>query len=144
MKNRIQKVLIKAMKEKNTKDVSTLRLILTAINNHQIENPGDENLVPVLDKMVKQRKESIAQFMEGNRPDLVDGEMLEITLIDQFLPKRMTTEEVAEVAKQYIDEQGFSSMRDMGKAMGYLKNKLGDKASPSEISSAVKNILSGK
>ena len=142
MVDKIKTELVKAMKEKNSERLSVLRMIKTSVNNYLIDNPGKEdNLVSVLDSMVKQRNQAKEQYLKGNREDLAENEFYEISVISEFLPKRMDVSEIEIEAKEVIESVNASSMKDMGKVMGILKNKLGENAKPSDISQVVKTLL---
>ncbi len=103
---------------------------------------SDDNAVKILMKMVKQRRESAAIYKEQNRPDLAQGELAEVAVIETYLPKQMSEEELAAELKKIIDEVGATSLKEMGKVMGVASKRLAGKAEGSAISAKVKQLLS--
>ena len=120
-----------SMKSKNIKAINTLRLILSAIKDKEIENRtksdskeiNDEQILILLQNLIKQRNDSIDSFKKANREDLVTKENDEIEIISKFLPKQLSQEEVTDIIKNIIDEKKLSSIKDMGAIMGFLKSK---------------------
>ena len=120
-----------SMKSKNIQEVNTLRLILSAIKDKEIENRtkpdskeiNDEQILILLQNLIKQRNDSIDSFKKANREDLVTKENDEIEIISNFLPKQLSQEEVTDIIKNIIDEKKLSSIKDMGAIMGLLKSK---------------------
>ena len=131
LRSRITTSIKQAMRDKDTARLSTLRLINAAIKDRDIaargdgaeEGVGDAELLAILDKMAKQRKESAKTYEEGGRLDLAERELAEIEIIDEFLPKKLSDEEVKEAIDAAVTETGASSIRDMGRVMGALKSK---------------------
>ncbi|MEM7069649.1 MAG: GatB/YqeY domain-containing protein [Pseudomonadota bacterium] len=130
MRNRISENLKAAMKEKQTKRVSTLRLINAAINDRDIALRGkgkdkadDEEILDILTKMMKQREESSRIYGEAGRDELVAQELEEMDIIREFLPKQLSAEEAEVAVSEAISESGAESLRDMGKVMGILKGR---------------------
>lgn len=131
MRTRINAALKDAMKNKEATRLSTLRLINAAIKDRDIAARGEGNdegvddteVLAILGKMVKQRQESARTYEEGGRLDLAEREMAEITVIEDFLPKKLDEEEVKAAITAAITETGADSIRDMGKVMGILKGK---------------------
>ena len=149
MKERISNELKQAMRERNKLRVGTLRLISTAFSTWEKSNDTKGELdeavcVKILDTMVKQRAQSIAAYKEANRVELVELEELETEIIKEFLPSRMSKDEILAEAEKVKVQLGASTMKDMGKMMGTLKNKLGDKAEGRLISEAVKEVLTNQ
>jgi uncharacterized protein YqeY len=140
MQEKVKSEMISAMKSKDKERLSVLRLINGKLTDALKEN-SNADLVAVLDSMIKERNKSIAAYTEANRNDLADQEKFEVTIINEFLPKRMSVEDIQEVAKSVISELGASSMKDMGRVMGVLKGKLGNEAKPADIASVVKSEL---
>jgi len=140
MQEKVKSEMISAMKSKDKERLSVLRLINGKLTDALKEN-SNTDLVAVLDSMVKERNKSIEAYTEGGRNDLADQEKFEVTIINEFLPKRMSVEDIQEVAKTVISELGASSMKDMGRVMGVLKGKLGNNAKPADIASVVKSEL---
>ena len=131
LRTRISTSLKKAMKEKEAERISTLRLINAAIKDKDIaaraegndEGVGDDEVLNILGKMTKQRKESARAYEEGGRLDLAESELSEVTIIEEFLPQQLSEEETTKAIDAAIAEIGADSIRDMGKVMGALKSK---------------------
>ncbi len=131
MRSRISASLKEAMKAKDADRLSTLRLINAAIKDREISarGDGDENeigddvVLAILGKMVKQRQESARQYEEGGRLELAEKELAEIRVIEDFLPRQLDAEETAAAIDEAISSTGAESIRDMGKVMGALKDK---------------------
>lgn len=141
MKDVIKTEMVKAMKSKDTQRLGVIRLINGKVNDYIKETGTEDNVVSVLDSMIKERNKSITAYNEAGRKDLADVEQYEIDVISEFLPKRMSVDEITLVANNVITEMGASSMKDMGKVIGNLKGKLGDSATPSDIAMVVKKLL---
>ena len=139
-----------ALKSKNKILVSTLRLILAAIKERDIENRTSEKkeevkdpeIVKVLRKMKKQRQDSMDLYKKGERQELLEAEQAEIKIIDAYLPKQLGEEETKKICKEVIESLGATSMKDMGKIMGYLKQKYSDTIDFSKVNIIVKGLLS--
>jgi uncharacterized protein YqeY len=133
-----------AMKAGDKQRVATLRLINAAIQSAEIEAKktiDDAGVLAVMTKMVKQRRDSIEQYMNGNRPDLAATEQAEIAIIQAYLPKQMEESEVAAAVAAAIQETGATSVKDMGKVMGVLKAKYAGQMDFQKASAAVKGKL---
>jgi uncharacterized protein YqeY len=133
-----------AMRNQDKERLVTIRLILAAIKQREVDERielTDEHVLSILDKMVKQRRESIAQFEAGNRPDLVQKEMAEIAVIQHYLPAQLSESEVEAMIDNAIKETHASSMRDMGKVMSILKPKVQGRADVAVVSAKVKEKL---
>lgn len=131
MRNRLSEALKTAMKEKDAKRLSTLRLINAAIKDREIamrgegEDPSsvtDDVILGILGKMVKQRQESAKAYEEGGRLELAEAERDEIKVIEEFLPRQLSDAEVDKAIDKAVAEVGATSIRDMGKVMGVLKS----------------------
>ena len=139
-----------ALKNKNKTLVSTLRLILAAIKDRDIANRTaekketikDAEIVKVLKKMRKQRQDSAELYKKGERQELLEIELAEIKIIDTFLPKQLNEEETKKICKEVIESLGASSIKDMGKIMGSLKQKYSDSIDFSKVNIIVKGLLS--
>ena len=139
-----------AMKNKNKTLVSTLRLILAAIKERDIANRTggkkeevkDQEITRILQKMKKQRQDSADLYKKGGRQELLDVEMTEIQIINTFLPKQLTEEETKKICKEIIESTGASSIKDMGKIMGSLKQKHSDSIDFSKANIIIKDLLS--
>ena len=138
-----------ALKNRNKSLISTLRLILAVIKESDIANRTngkkeevkDPEIIKVLRKMKKQRQDSIEMYKKGNRSDLVNVEEEEMKIIDSFLPAQLNEEETKKICKEVIDSLKASSIKDMGKIMGTLKQKYSDKIDFSKVSVIVKGLL---
>ena len=139
-----------AMKDKNKALVSTLRLILAAIKERDIANRTggkkeevkDQEIIRTLQKMKKQRQDSADLYKKGGRQELLNAEMAEIQIINTFLPKQLTEEETKKICKEIIESTGASSIKDMGKIMGSLKQKHSDSIDFSKANVIIKDLLS--
>ena len=139
-----------ALKSRNKTLVSTLRLILAAIKERDIANRSggkkeeikDPEIIKVLRKMRKQRQESANLYKKGERQELSEAEEAEIKIIDTFLPKQLSEEETKKICKEIIESAGASSIKDMGKIMGQLKQKYSDSIDFSKVNIIVKGLLS--
>jgi uncharacterized protein YqeY len=139
--------LKEAMREKNTVALESLRAIKSAILLLQTqsgakENPDDTEITKLLQKLVKQRKESASIFREQGRIDLAEPEEAQIEVISQFLPEQLSAEEVEKVVDQTIQSVGATTMKDMGKVMGMANKQLAGKADGKLIAEIVKKSLS--
>ena len=140
-----------AMKAKAQKRLSTLRLILAALKDRDIaartetsrELLGDDEILLLLAKMIKQREDSVAAYEAGNRPELAAAERGEIEVIRSFMPKQMSPEETKEAAQSVIAETGATAMKDMGKVMAVLKERYAGQMDFAKASGTVKELLSG-
>jgi uncharacterized protein YqeY len=140
-----------AMKAKDAKRLSTLRLVLAALKDRDIaartetsrELLGDDEILLLLAKMIKQREESAAAYDAGNRPELAAAEREEIAIIRSFMPKQMSPEETKDAAAAAIAETGASAMKDMGKVMALLKERYAGQMDFAKASATVKTLLSG-
>ena len=139
-----------AMKNKNKTLVSTLRLILAAIKERDIANRTggkkeevkDQEIIRILQKMKKQRQDSADLYKKGGRQELLNAEMTEIQIINTFLPKQLTEEETKKICKEIIESTGASSIKDMGKIMGSLKQKHSDSIDFSKANIIIRGLLS--
>ena len=138
-----------ALKNKNKTLVSTLRLILAAIKDLDIANrtsgnkkeSKDQEIIRVLQKMKKQRQDSADLYKKGGRQELLDVEENEIKIINTFLPKQLSEEETKKICKEIIESVGASSIKDMGKIMGTLKQKYSDSIDFSKANIIIKGLL---
>ena len=138
-----------ALKNKNKTLVSTLRLILAAIKERDIANRTsgkkeevkDQEIIKVLQKMKKQRQDSADLYKKGGRQELLNIEENEIKIIDTFLPKQLSEEETKKICKEIIESVGASSIKDMGKIMGTLKQKYSDSIDFSKANIIIKGLL---
>ena len=139
-----------ALKSKNKTLVSALRLIIAAIKERDIANRtsekkelvNDAEIIKVLRRLKKQRQESADLYKKGGRQELLEIEVAEIKIIDTFLPKQLSEEETKKICKEVIESVGASSVKDMGKIMGSLKQKYSDSLDFSKVNTIVKGLLS--
>jgi uncharacterized protein YqeY len=135
-----------AMRAKDAPRLSAVRLILAAIKQKEVDERielADADVVAIVEKMIKQRRESIAQFEKAARPDLVEAEKFELGVLSAYLPKQVSDAEVAQEIAKALAESGASSAKDMGKVMALLKPRLAGRADMGKVSALVKNRLSG-
>lgn len=133
-----------AMKAGEKQRVGAIRLITAAIKQFEVDNrstPDDNQVIAMLDKMAKQRRESISQFEQAGRDDLVATEAFELEVIAEFLPTPLSDDEIDTIIAQAIAETGASSMQDMGKVMGLIKPKLAGRADMGQVSGRIKASL---
>ncbi len=142
--NSINQDLKSAMLAKDSLVRDTLRMLIAEIKKFQIDNKveaADKDVLSIINKMIKQRKDSIDQFTKGNRDDLANTEREQLEVIQQYLPEQLSDKEVEEVIKNKINVLEASSMQDMGNVMGALKSELAGKADMSLVSELVKKSL---
>lgn len=147
LQDKVMEAMKIAMKAKDTQSLEALRSIKAALLLAQTETGSktdltEEEEIKLLQKQVKQRKDSAAIYNEQNRTDLAEPELIQAKVIEQFLPQQLSEEEVNKIIDQIISETGASSMADMGKVMGLASAKLAGKADGKTISTAVKSRLS--
>ena len=149
LRDDINKALTEAMKARNERAVSTLRMVNSTLKNADIEaratgkTLGDAEVLGILQKMIKQRQESVELYKKGNRDDLVKQEEEEIAIISVYLPKQMSEAEMAAAIDAAIAETGAAGMKDMGKVIGVLRGKYAGQMDFGKASAAVKAKLSG-
>ena len=149
LREKINEQYNSALKNKNRNLISTLRLVLSAIKDKDIanrtsekkESAKDDEIVKILRKMQKQRQDSANLYKKGLRPDLLKIEEGEIKIINSFLPKQLNEEETKKICKEIIESLGASSIKEMGKIMGTLKQKYPDSIDFSKVSIIVKDLL---
>jgi len=144
LKDRITEDMKTAMRAKDAARLSTIRLLLAAIKQREVDERitlDDTQVVGVLDKLVKQRKDSIAAFAQAGRTDLVDKETAEMAVLEAYLPQRLSADEVGAAIAALVAELGASGPGDMGKVMGAAKTRLAGKADMGMVSAAVKAAL---
>lgn len=148
-KKQLQEELKQAMLAKDAQKTSVLRLLLSALNYYEIQKGGagyeatDEDVLSVIQKEAKQRKDSIEQFTNAERQDLADKEKQELEILQTYLPEQMSENEVRKLVQEAISETGVASMTDMGKIMAALMPKVKGKADGTFVSQIVKAELSG-
>lgn len=146
LKQQIQDAVIVAMKAKEKPRLAALRLVTSAIKQIEVDERielDDNRVITVLDKMLKQRRESISQFKTAGRDELVAQETFEINIIGEFLPQPLTQDEVEAIVNNAIAQTGAATIRDMGKVMGQVKPQITGRADMAEVSAKIKAILGG-
>ena len=145
LKNRILDDVKTAMRARDKSRLSVLRLITAAIKQIEVDQRiemDDPAVLQVLDKMVKQRRESLEQFEKAGRDDLATQEQFELDILKDYLPEQLSEAEISALIAQAISDTGASSMRDMGAVMGLLREKVQGRADMKSVSNAVRASLS--
>ncbi|QBZ83854.1 aspartyl-tRNA amidotransferase subunit B [Hydrogenovibrio crunogenus] len=146
LKARLTSEMKIAMKAKEKERLAVIRSMQAAIKQVEIDNQttleDDAEVLPILDKMLKQRRDSLQQYEEAGRPELAEQEALEMKIIQDFLPQPLTEAEVSQLVDEAISDVSASSMQDMGKVMGLLKPKMQGRADMAEVSKLIKAKLS--
>ena len=145
LKKQIQDEVIVAMKSGEKERLKIIRLITSSMKQVEIDERielDDARIIAILDKMVKQRRESISQFKTAGRDDLVKQESFEIDIVQEFLPQALSEEEVDTIVNQAIEKTGASSIKDMGKVMGLVRPQIIGRADMGEVSGRIKSQLS--
>jgi uncharacterized protein len=146
LKSKITDDMKAAMRAKDTARLSTVRLLLSAMKQKEVDERvelADADVLAIIEKMLKQRRESIAQFEKAGRTDLADTEKAEIAVLSAYLPAQMSEAEVAAAIAAAIAESGAAGPKDMGKVMGLLKAKLAGRTDMGKLSGLVKAKLTG-
>ncbi|MEO1766856.1 GatB/YqeY domain-containing protein [Thiobacter aerophilum] len=145
LKDRITEDMKQAMRAKDSARLSALRLLLAAIKQREVDERislDDAQVIAVVEKMIKQRRESIAQYEKGGRQDLADVEKFEIEVLEAYLPQPLSDQEVAAIVEHALTESGAKTMADMGKVMNLVRPKLAGRADMGKVSALVKARLS--
>jgi uncharacterized protein YqeY len=146
LKERITEDMKAAMRASKKERLSTIRMVQAAIKQREVDERitlDDAQVIAVLEKMVKQRRESIALFEQGGRPDLADKEKVEIVLLQSYLPPQLTEAEVDALVQEAIASTGAASVNDMGKVMALVKAKAAGRADMGAVSARIKATLGG-
>jgi len=146
IKERLKEDMKEALKAKDKVRLSTIRMLQSLIKNAEIEKRGElseEEVISLLMKYAKQRREAIELYEKGGRQDLVEKERKELEIVESYLPKQMDEEEIRELVKEAIKATGASSLKDIGKVMQYLMPKVKGRADGSTVSKIVKESLAG-
>jgi hypothetical protein len=146
LKERITDDMKAAMRSGEKERLGVIRMITSAIKQREVDERitlDDAQVLSVLEKMIKQRKESLAQFQAGNRQDLVDKESAEITLLQGYLPSQLSDAEIDALIKEAIATTGAASIKDMGKVMAIIKGKAQGRADMAAVGAKIKAHLSG-
>ncbi len=144
LKQRIQDDMKSAMKSGDKRRLGAVRLVLAAIKQREVDERielNDEQVLAVLDKMVKQRRDSIDQYQQAGREDLAEQEQFEIEVLQGYLPEALSAQEIDALIAEAINATGAESMRDMGKVMGQLKPQVQGRADVGAVSALVKSKL---
>ena len=144
LKDQITEDMKTAMRAKDSERLLTVRTLLAAMKQKEVDERvvlDDVAIVAIVDKLVKQRKDSIAAFESGNRQDLADKEKAEMLVLQGYLPERMSAEETTAAVQAIVAEFGAKGPADMGKVMGVVKTRLAGKADMGQVSAAVKAAL---
>ncbi len=144
LKQRIQDDMKAAMKGGDKRRLGVIRLAMAAIKQREVDERielDDTQVLAVLDKMVKQRRDSIEQYQKAGRDELAEQEQYEIEVLQGYLPEALDENEITTLVEQAIEESGATSMRDMGKVMGILKPKLQGRADMGAVSATVRKRL---
>jgi uncharacterized protein len=145
LKDRITEDMKNALRAKDTPRLGAIRLLLAAMKQREVDERielTDADIVAIIDKMLKQRRDSITQYEKGGRQDLADAEKFEMTVLQAYMPAALSTEEIEAAIAQAISGAGAAGPQDMGKVMAVLKPKLAGKADMSAVSQLVKAKLS--
>ncbi|HEY3850094.1 MAG TPA: GatB/YqeY domain-containing protein [Steroidobacteraceae bacterium] len=146
LKERITDDMKAAMRAGEKERLGVIRMITAAIKQREVDERivlDDTQVLSVLEKMIKQRKESLAQFQAGNRQDLVDKESREITLLQAYMPSRLSDAEVDAMIAEAVAATGAASIKDMGKVMGVIKSKAQGRADMAAVGAKIKAKLGG-
>jgi len=146
LKARITEDMKAAMRAKEAVRLSTIRLLLAAMKQREVDERitlDDAAVVAVVEKMIKQRKDSIAQYEKAARQDLADKEKYEISVLEAYLPQQLSQAEIEAIVAEAVASTGASSPADMGKVMGVVKPKLAGRADMGKVSGLVKAKLAG-
>ncbi len=144
LKDQIKTVTIEAMRAKDKDRLGTLRMLAAAIKQREVDERielDETNVLAVINKMIKQRRDSIKQFTAGNRQDLADIEIREMAILEEFLPEQLSEDAINQEVQSAIAASGAESIKDMGKVMGILKPKLTGTADMGLVSKLVKEQL---
>jgi uncharacterized protein YqeY len=146
LKSKITDDMKAAMKAREAQRLSAIRLLLAAVKQREVDERkelSDGEIAAVIEKMIKQRRDSISQFQAANRQDLVAVETFELNLLSGYLPKQLTDAEIADEVSAAVAQTGAKGVPDMGKVMGVLKGKLAGRADFGKVSAMVKAKLAG-
>jgi hypothetical protein len=144
LKDRITEDMKSAMRAKEADRLSAIRMLLAACKQREVDERivlDDAAVIGIVDKLIKQRKDSIAAFTQAGRTDLVDKESAEVKVLEAYLPQRLSADEIAAAIGTIVQELGASGPGDMGKVMGAAKARLAGKADMGLVSAAVKQAL---
>lgn len=144
LKDQITEDMKSAMRARETERLGTIRLLLAAIKQREVDERvvvDDAGIVAIIEKLMKQRKDSITQFEKAGRTDLVNQESFELTILQAYLPAQLSANEISQIVSKTIADLGASGPQDMGKVIGALKPQLAGKADMGAVSGLVKAAL---
>lgn len=144
LKERISEDMKAAMRAKDSERLTTIRMLQAAIKQREVDERvtlDDAAVIAIVDKLIKQRKDSVAAFEQGGRPDLVAKESAEIAVLEAYVPQRLSAEQIAAEIAALVAELGAAGPGDMGRVMGAAKTRLAGKAEMALVSAAVKQAL---
>ena len=144
LKTQINEDMKAAMRAKETQRLSAIRLLLAAIKQREVDERtelDDQQIIGVIEKMIKQRRESVAQYEKASRADLAEAEKFELGVLQNYMPQQLSEAEVEAAVASAVAESGAQSVRDMGKVMAILKSKLAGRADMGRVSALVKGRL---
>lgn len=145
LKTRLTEDMKAAMRSKDKERLGVVRLVLAAIKQREVDERielDDTQVLAVLEKMIKQRRDSIEQFRNGNREDLAVKEEFEVGILQEYMPEALSEQEIDAILEEIITATGASSIKDMGKVMGQLKPKIQGRADMGTVSQKIKARLS--
>ena len=146
LKTRISDDMKAAMRAKDAPRLGAIRLLLAAVKQKEVDERvelTDTDVISIIEKMIKQRRDSITQYEAGNRKDLADAEKFEITVLQAYMPQALPEAEIAAAIAEAVQASGAKAMSDMGKVMAVLKPKLAGRADMGKVSALVKSKLAG-
>jgi uncharacterized protein YqeY len=146
LKDQITEDMKTAMRARDSERLGTIRLLLAAAKQKEVDERvvlDDVAMVAIVDKLIKQRKDSVAAYLLAQRQDLADKESAEITVLQAYLPQRLSADEVSDAVQAIVTELGAKGPGDMGKVMAAVKTRLAGKADMGQVSAAVKGALAG-
>lgn len=144
LKERIQNDMKDTMKARDQKRLGVIRLLLAAIKQREVDERivlDDNQILAVIEKMLKQRRDSLTQFQDAGRQDLADQESYEMTVLNEYLPDQLNETELTNLIEDALKETGATSMKDMGKVMAILKPKIQGRADAADVSKKIKAFL---
>ena len=145
LKDRIGEDMKAAMRARDQARLSAIRLLLAAIKQKEVDERialSDADVVTIIEKMLKQRRESVTHYEAGGRADLAEAEKFEMKVLSEYLPQQMTEAEIARAIDAAVSEAGAAGVKDMGRVMGLLKPRLAGRADMGKVSAQVKSRLS--
>jgi len=146
LKDQVTEDMKNAMRARDSERLGTIRLLLAAAKQKEVDERvvlDDAAMVAIVDKLIKQRKDSVTAFTQANRMDLADKEAAEIKVLEAYLPQRLSAQEVTAAVQAIVAQLGAKGPGDMGKVMGAVKSQLAGKADMGQVSAAVKAALAG-